>query len=167
MLSATRTVLARRLMTRAPACSRAFSQTPASLGLFSDYVKTLKTNVKEITSEQLNAKLTKDPVNGPPPTVHVLDVRETYEWNEEHLPFAVYTGRGCLERDIEGLIPDQFDEIILYCAGGNRSIVAADSLQKMGYKNVYSLAGGIGGWKKDGYQIVQNFKTYSDQVKGY
>ncbi|KAJ3180151.1 hypothetical protein HDU85_004154 [Gaertneriomyces sp. JEL0708] len=166
MLSATRT-LARRMVARPPSAPsiRAFSQTPATLGLFSDYVSQLKPNVKEISPEQLHAKLTKDPANGPPPTLHVLDVRETYEWNEEHLPFAVYTGRGCLERDIESLVPDLYDEVILYCAGGNRSIVAADTLKKMGYQNVSSLAGGIGAWKKAGQPLVQNFQMYSERAQ--
>jgi rhodanese-related sulfurtransferase len=78
--------------------------------------------------------------------------RETYEWNEDHIPYATYTGRGNLERDIvsairiidtkEGIVPNVNDEIVLYCAGGFRSLVAADTLIKMGYKNVKSLNGG-------------------------
>ena len=43
--------------------------------------------------------------------------RETYEWNEEHIPYALYTGRGCLERDVEGIVPDVQDEIVVYCVG--------------------------------------------------
>ena len=82
--------------------------------------------------------------------------RETYEWNEDHIPHAVYTGRGNLERDIEGMVPNVEDEVVLYCAGGFRSLVAADTLKKMGYKNVKSLKGGIGGWKREGKVAIKS-----------
>ncbi|KAJ3114614.1 1-phosphatidylinositol 4,5-bisphosphate phosphodiesterase delta-4 [Phlyctochytrium bullatum] len=97
--------------------------------------------------------ISKDPVNGPPPTFHLLDVRETNEWNEDRIPFAVYTGRGCLERDIEQFVPDTYDEIVLYCASGARSLIAADTLRQMGYRNVASLTGGITEWKKSGKKV--------------
>ncbi|KAI9106176.1 Rhodanese-like domain-containing protein [Phlyctochytrium arcticum] len=161
------TKLAARQVFCARPLSRAFSQTPVTCGLFGDHINKLKKNVKEITPIELGSKILKDPEAGPASTLHLLDVRETYEWNEEHIPFAVYTGKGCLERDIEGIVPDQHDEIVLYCAGGHRSIVAADSLQKMGYSNVSSLAGGIGGWKKEGLTLVQNFRSYSERVPSY
>ncbi|KAJ3090495.1 hypothetical protein HK102_003525 [Quaeritorhiza haematococci] len=164
----TTTVTARRVLsTAAQLQQRHFSQTPAALGLFKDYVEKVRPSVKEITAKQLNAKITSDPVKGPPDTLHIFDVRETYEWNEEHIPYAVYTGRGTLERDIEGMVPDPYDEVILYCAGGPRSIVAADTLQKMGYKNVHYLSGGIGGWKQSGLPVSQNFSMYSERVKDY
>ncbi|KAI8926350.1 Rhodanese-like domain-containing protein [Entophlyctis helioformis] len=152
---------------RAPAATVAFrslSATPAARGLFADYLKTVAPSVKEITAAQLNARITADPVHGPPSSLHILDVRETYEWNEEHIPFAVYTGRGTLERDIESTVVDQFDDVVVYCAGGARSILAADALQKMGYKNVYSLKGGIGAWKQSSLPIVANEKTYTEKI---
>ncbi|TPX46559.1 hypothetical protein SeLEV6574_g03171 [Synchytrium endobioticum] len=142
---------------RQASAQKSFSTTIAAFGLFKDYVTHLKsTSVEEITPAELNAKLTHDPVTGPLPSFHLLDVRETYEWNEEHIPCAVYTGRGCLERDIEGIIPDVQDEIVVYCAGGHRSVLAADSLQKLGYKNVKSLQGGLGQWKNQGMSVQQN-----------
>ncbi|KAJ3269479.1 hypothetical protein HDV01_001363 [Terramyces sp. JEL0728] len=144
---------------------RAFSSTIASRGLFKDYIAKLTPNVKEITLEGLKQKIAADPIHGPPKTFHLLDVRETYEWNEDHIPFATYTGRGNLERDIQQIVPDVHDEIVLYCAGGFRSIIAADTLTKMGYKNVSSLKGGIGGWKNDGNYIVTNQVVYSERLE--
>jgi rhodanese-related sulfurtransferase len=85
---------------------------------------------------------------------HVLvDVREDHEWARGHLPGAVHLGRGILERDIEAQFGDRDTPLVLYCGGGYRSVLSADSLQRMGYRNVASLAGGFRGWEKDGLEI--------------
>ena len=76
----------------------------------------------------------------------ILDVREDSEWEAGHLPQAVHLCKGILERDVEKVIPDVSTPIVLYCGGGYRSALAADSLQKMGYQNVLSLKGGYKGW---------------------
>ncbi|MBI5630524.1 MAG: sulfurtransferase [Elusimicrobia bacterium] len=76
----------------------------------------------------------------------LIDVREDREWEKGHILGAVHMGRGVLERDIEGAIPDKNAEIVLYCGGGFRSALSADNLQKMGYKNVVSMDGGFRGW---------------------
>ncbi|KAJ3113718.1 hypothetical protein HK100_001899 [Physocladia obscura] len=128
--------------------------------LFATYVSKLRENVKEVSVDDVAAALKA----GPKPTFHLFDVRETTEWNEGRIPQAFYTGRGNLERDIEHYAPDVFDDIVLYCAGGVRSIIAADALQRMGYKNVSSLVGGYGAWKSAGKEIVvPRGKTYSDR----
>ena len=84
---------------------------------------------------------------------HVLiDVREDHEWARGHLPGAMHLGRGIIERDIE----PQFDpatSIVCYCGGGYRSILVCDSLQKMGYTNVVSLAGGFRAWQSAGLPV--------------
>jgi rhodanese-related sulfurtransferase len=77
----------------------------------------------------------------------LLDVREDREWDEAHVQGAKHVGRGVLERDIESLIPDPHAKIVLYCGGGYRSALAADNLQRMGYTDVTSLAGGWRAWK--------------------
>src|SRR5690606_28599526 len=77
---------------------------------------------------------------------HLVDVREESEWAKGHLPGAVHLGRGVLERDIETAIPDPDAEIVLYCGGGYRSVLAADNLRRMGYTNVTSMDGGFRGW---------------------
>ena len=76
----------------------------------------------------------------------IVDVREESEWGRGHLPGAVYMGKGVIERDIEQRVPDQNTRLILYCGGGFRSALAAENLQKMGYKNVESMDGGWKGW---------------------
>lgn len=79
---------------------------------------------------------------------HVLvDTREDSEWNATHAAGAIHLGKGIIERDIEGAIPDADRKIVLYCGGGYRSALAADALRKMGYTNVFSLAGGWRAWK--------------------
>jgi rhodanese-related sulfurtransferase len=77
----------------------------------------------------------------------LVDVREDHEWATDRIGGARHLARGVLERDIEVAIPDLDAEIVLYCAGGFRSALAADSLQKMGYRDVRSLAGGFRAWK--------------------
>jgi len=80
----------------------------------------------------------------------LLDVREDKEWDAGHASPAVHLGRGVIERDIIQEFPDKSAELILYCGGGYRSALTADNLQKMGYTNVYSMAGGWKAWKDAG-----------------
>jgi rhodanese-related sulfurtransferase len=84
---------------------------------------------------------------------HLVDVREDSEWAAGHLPKAQHLGKGVIERDIETKIPDTNAEIVLYCGGGYRSALAADNLQKMGYRNVISMDGGFRGWNDAGLPI--------------
>jgi rhodanese-related sulfurtransferase len=83
----------------------------------------------------------------------LVDVREDNEWQAGHLPHAQHIGRGVIERDIEGKIPDRTAEVILYCGGGFRSALAADNLQRMGYTNVLSMDGGFRQWRDAGFPI--------------
>ncbi|HZH34088.1 MAG TPA: rhodanese-like domain-containing protein [Pyrinomonadaceae bacterium] len=78
----------------------------------------------------------------------LIDVREDREWNAGRAAGAIHLGRGVIERDIVYLYPDKNTEFILYCGGGYRSAMAADNLQKMGYTNVFSLAGGWSAWQE-------------------
>jgi rhodanese-related sulfurtransferase len=78
----------------------------------------------------------------------LIDVREDREWNAGRAAGAIHLGRGVIERDIVYLYPDKNTEFILYCGGGYRSAMAADNLQKMGYTNVFSLAGGWTAWQE-------------------
>jgi rhodanese-related sulfurtransferase len=81
----------------------------------------------------------------------LVDVREDNEWERGHIPGAVHMGRGIIERDIEGAVPDHAATLVLYCGGGFRSALAADNLQKMGYTNVISMDGGWRGWNEAGF----------------
>ena len=76
----------------------------------------------------------------------LIDVREDREWQAGSMPGSVHLGRGVLERDVVAQIPDKSTELVLYCGGGYRSALAAESLGRMGYTMVWSLAGGIKGW---------------------
>jgi len=86
----------------------------------------------------------------------LIDVREESEYAAGHLPGAVHMGRGVIERDIEKHIEDTSTELVLYCGGGFRSALAAESLQKMGYTNVISMDGGFRGWREAGLPIVHD-----------
>ena len=110
-------------------------------------VEDAKTRVRELTVEQARARL----ASGDP--VHLIDVREDHEWQQGHAAQAQHLGRGILERDIERLHPDKNTELILYCGGGYRSALACDNLQRMGYTNVHSMAGGWKAWKDSGAPV--------------
>ena len=80
----------------------------------------------------------------------LIAVREEADWKEDHAKGAKHLSRGVIELEIEDEIPDLKKPIICYCGGGSRSALVAESLQKMGYENVRSLAGGLRGWKESG-----------------
>ena len=80
----------------------------------------------------------------------IIDVREKDEWDEERIPDAIHLSRGTVEWKIDEKVPDVNTTIICHCGGGGRSALAAESLQKMGYKNVRSMAGGFKAWKAAG-----------------
>lgn len=80
----------------------------------------------------------------------LVDVREAEEFAKEHAAGATHLSRGVLEMKIEQAAPDVARPIVCYCGGGNRSALAADNLQRMGYTNVASLAGGFKAWKDQG-----------------
>ena len=85
----------------------------------------------------------------------LVDTREDSEWSRGHIPGAIHLSRGIIERDIEKTVPDKNTRIVLYCGGGYRSALAADNLQKMGYRNVISMDGGWRGWTEAGFPIIQ------------
>ena len=106
-----------------------------------------KRQVRECTAADVKARLDR----GEP--FHFVDVREDREYELDHAAGARHIGRGVLERDIETLIPDPDADIVLYCGGGFRSALAAESLQKMGYRRVVSMDGGIRAWREAGYPL--------------
>jgi rhodanese-related sulfurtransferase len=109
---------------------------PAFLKLVED----TKKHVRETDIDEVKKRLDKGE------KLTLVDVREESEWARGHLPGAIHIGKGVIERDIEQRVPDTNQEIILYCGGGFRSALAAENLQKMGYKNVLSMDGGWRGW---------------------
>ena len=77
----------------------------------------------------------------------IVDVREKDEWEEDHIPDAIHMSRGTIELDVEEKVPDTNATIICHCGGGGRSALAAENLQRMGYKKDRSMAGGLKAWK--------------------
>lgn len=84
---------------------------------------------------------------------HFVDVREDDEFGQDHAAGAIHIGKGVIERDIETAIPNKQALIVLYCGGGYRSVLAADSLRQMGYSDVISMDGGIKAWRAAGYPM--------------
>lgn len=107
-----------------------------------------KSRVREVSVEETRAALNSQ-------TARVIDVREDNEWDEAHIKGAEHLGKGIIERDIETFAPDKSSELILYCGGGFRAALAADSLQRMGYTNVRSMAGGWRAWTEAGNPIEE------------
>ncbi len=114
---------------------------------FLQLVEDAKTRIREITVEETRQRLSAGT------SVRLIDVREDNEWQAGHAAGAQHFGRGVIERDIEAQVPGKQTELILYCGGGYRSALAADNLQRMGYTNVYSMAGGWKAWKEAGAPI--------------
>ena len=114
---------------------------------FLKVVNEARPRVKEITIEQARERLAKNP------KAVLLDVREDLEWQNGHAIQATHLGKGILERDLENRFPDPNTEILMYCGGGYRSILTADSAQKMGYRNIFSVMGGYKGLVNDGWPM--------------
>ncbi|MEC7987476.1 MAG: rhodanese-like domain-containing protein [Myxococcota bacterium] len=114
---------------------------------FLNLVDDAKTRIKEISVE----KLLEDMKYGK--LFNIIDVREEREYLLSHIPNARHIGKGVIERDIERRYRNLDEQLILYCGGGYRSALAADSLQKMGYTNVLSMEGGFRSWKLNGGDI--------------
>ncbi len=107
---------------------------------FLELAEAARSRVTEVSVEEARKKI----ANG----ASLVDVREDNEFEAGHASGATHIGRGVIERDIIGKFPDKDAELILYCGGGYRSALAADNLQKMGYTNVLSMAGGWTAWQE-------------------
>src|SRR5436190_15607978 len=109
---------------------------------FLKIVENTKQRIREVSVDDVKTKIDRGE------KFVLVDVREESEWAKDHLPGAVHLGKGVIERDVEQRIPDLDTPLILYCGGGFRSALAADNLQKMGYRNVRSMDGGIRDWRQ-------------------
>ena len=104
-----------------------------------------RSRVREVSVEETQKQIANGAV--------LIDVREDNEFAAAHAAGAKHMGRGIIERDIVQTFPDKETELILYCGGGFRSALATDNLQKMGYTNVWSMAGGWHAWKEAGAPV--------------
>jgi rhodanese-related sulfurtransferase len=117
---------------------------------FLKIVEDAKKRVHELTLDDVKAKLDRKE------KFLLIDVREESEYAADHLPGAIHLGKGIIERDVENRVPDPDTPVVLYCAGGFRSVLAADNLQKMGYTQVLSMDGGVRGWREKGFPLTKD-----------
>ena len=127
------------------------THTPGFLKLVDD----AKTRIRELTCEEWLEESSR------PEAGALVDVREDREFARSRIPGALHLGKGILERDIEQALPDPNTRIVLYCGGGFRSALAADALQRMGYQQVFSLAGGIRRWRTLAYPLDETLAKVS------
>jgi rhodanese-related sulfurtransferase len=116
---------------------------------FLTLVNDAKSRIREVTVAETQQRLEQNA------QAKLIDVREDNEWEAAHAAGATHLGKGIIERDIETAVPEKDTELILYCGGGYRSALVADVLQKMGYTNVYSMAGGWKAWKESGAEVEE------------
>ena len=109
-----------------------------------ELINEAKAKIRQVTPEEAMRWLADGAV--------AIDCREPNEWNLGHIPGALHIPRGILETHVEGAVP-RGRAIVLYCASGNRSALAADTLQQMGYQDVASMSGGFRGWAEAGGDI--------------
>lgn len=126
-----------------------------------DYLNKIKEEIQEVTVDEVKSKLdgTSNPL--------VIDVREPEETQNGIIPGSETIARGFLELKIEGLEANRDRDIVLYCAGGNRSAFSAKALQDIGYKNVTSMKGGYAAWQHAGYPIEQKKSLSADRLSRY
>lgn len=118
------------------------THSPAFLKLVDDAIS----RVREVDVDEARRKLESG-------KARLIDVREESEWAAGHARGAEHMGKGVIERDVEQSVPHKNAELILYCGGGFRSALATDNLQKMGYTNVSSMAGGWRAWQAAGAPV--------------
>jgi len=114
---------------------------------FQKLVQDAKTRITEISAADAAREVERGAL--------LIDVRETEDWQEGHAPVAVHMPRGTIELDIEEKVPALDTPIICHCGGGSRSALVTENLQRMGYTNVKSLAGGFKAWKQAGLPVTK------------
>ena len=119
---------------------------PGFLGLVTE----AKARVREFTIEEFQERVARGEA------WVLVDIREDSEWNSGRVPEAVHLGKGVIERDIESRFPAKDTPLVLQCGGGFRSVLAADTLQRMGYTNVVSLCGGYRDWVDRGLPVKKD-----------
>jgi rhodanese-related sulfurtransferase len=117
----------------------------------SDLLAAARQVVPEVTPEHVHSRPALD-------GRVLIDVRERHEFESGHLPGAIHISKSYIEVLLEERIPDRHTPLTLYCAGGTRSLLAAESVMRLGYHDVESMIDGVGGWKARGYELVHGEK---------
>jgi sulfur-carrier protein adenylyltransferase/sulfurtransferase len=126
---------------------------------YADLLKEARSQIREVTPQQVDAQ--------PDPAAAVIDVREDSEWEQGHLPGALHISKSYVEQQIEAAVPDRDAPVVLYCAGGVRSLFAAQTLEQLGYTNVASMLGGFQAWKSAGLPWEAPVILSSEQKQRY
>ncbi|MFH0750823.1 MAG: molybdopterin-synthase adenylyltransferase MoeB, partial [Chloroflexota bacterium] len=127
---------------------------------FSDLMREARAEIREVTpleADQLRAN----------PRAALVDVREDGEWEQGHIPGAHHVAKSYLEQQIEAYVPDRATPVVLYCAGGIRSLFAGQTLRAMGYRDVVSMSGGFEQWKSLGLPWTQPALLSDEQKRRY
>ena len=126
---------------------------------YADLLREARTQIKEVTPQEVDAL--------PAGSAVLVDVREASEWEQGHVPGARHVSKSYIEQQIEAAAPDRGAPVILYCAGGVRSLFAAQTLAEMGYTDVASMSGGFQAWKGAGLSFVTPVVLTSEQKQRY
>jgi adenylyltransferase/sulfurtransferase len=126
---------------------------------YADLLREARAQIREVTPQ--------DVVALPADAATVIDVREDSEWEQGHLPAARHISKSYIEQQIEGAVPNRDAPVVLYCAGGVRSLFAAQTLADMGYTNVASMSGGFQAWKGAGYEFKTPVTLTTEQKQRY
>jgi molybdopterin/thiamine biosynthesis adenylyltransferase/rhodanese-related sulfurtransferase len=126
---------------------------------YADLLREARAQIKEVTPQEVDAL--------PAGAATIVDVREASEWEQGHLPGARHVSKSYIEQQIEAAAPDRDAPVILYCAGGVRSLFAAQTLSEMGYTNVASMSSGFQGWKSAGLEFETPIVLSAEQKLRY
>jgi molybdopterin/thiamine biosynthesis adenylyltransferase/rhodanese-related sulfurtransferase len=126
---------------------------------YADLLREARDQVREVSPQEVDAL--------PPGSATLVDVREASEWEQGYIPGAHHVSKSYIEQQIEAIAPDRDGPVILYCAGGIRSLFAAQTLQQMGYTDVASLSSGFQGWKSAGLPFEMPVVLSSEQKQRY
>jgi len=126
---------------------------------YADLLREARSQIREVTPQEVDAL----PEGG----AAVIDVREDSEWEQGHLPGAIHISKSYVEQQIEAAAPDRDAPVVLYCAGGVRSLFAAQTLEQLGYTNVASMSGGFQAWKSAGLRWEAPVILSAEQKQRY
>lgn len=130
---------------------------------FNEVLSKVKSEIREVSVDDTKARVLDAGDQRPV----LLDVRERDEYEQGFIPHAEWIPRGFLEIKVEDAVPSRDQEVIIYCAGGTRSALAAKSLAELGYTKVSSMAGGFRAWKNAGYAFERPRVLTAEQIKRY
>ena len=126
---------------------------------YADLLREARAQIREVTPHEVDAL--------PDGGATVIDVREDSEWEQGHLPGALHISKSYVEQQVEGAVPDKDAPVVLYCAGGVRSLFAAQALEELGYTNVASMSGGFQQWKSAGLPWDKPVVLTAEQKQRY